>query len=117
MEKKFVIILGGAVLVALVVVGGLYLRQSPDQAVMPYETKKSEEQPVVVSPETKLPTEDISPHEDRVAKVIEIVQVIDTEIEDDGAAFEEEQRREMESLKDGGELMTELGTSYDESNY
>lgn len=117
MEKKFVLILGCITVVALVVVAGLYLRRSPDQTVVSGEAMLGEEQSITVNPETKLPLEDISPEEDRAAKVDEIIQAIDTEIEDDGIVFEKEQHRELTSLREGGELMTELGTSYDESKY
>lgn len=117
MEKKFVLILGCIAVVALVAMVSLYLRQSPDQTGVSGEAVRGEEQSKTVNPETKLPLEDISPEEDRAAKVDEIIQVIDTEIEDDGAVFEKEQHRELTSLREGGELMTELGTSYDESKY
>lgn len=115
MERKFVFILGSIAVIALAVVGGLYLRRSSGDHAVLSEAVKDED--VVVNSETKLPLGDVSFQADRVAKVMEIVQIIDAEIKDDEKIFEKEQNREMTSLRDGGELVTELGASYDESKY
>lgn len=119
MEKRSLIWIGGTIGVATIV-GAAFLWQAKSQKAMApvveTETALRADANAVKNPTVEDPS-GILVEENRSLTLDEISTGIKGDLSEDETAFEDENTAEIGSVDSSHSVVTELGNSYDESNY
>lgn len=112
MEKKRLYWLIGGILTLVIVAGGFFWQSKREMALAPTENEKQMESNLTIQEGDQVMVE-----ERRNVNVDDITASIVADLSEDENALTTEENAELSDVETGGNTITELGTSYDESEY